>query len=653
MFSWPAKIRHRAAFVLLGGLVAGNVLLRLPARQAILPTDNCIYAYIGHALLHGERLYTDLVDNKPPAIYLTYALAEKIWGYGTPAVVYLGMVFSIISMIMIFLILNRSGGKLPALLGAFFWMLASGSPNLELIIPNTEFYAATFLLVAVWAFLEYLHGRRGGLAVAGTAMALATLYKTNAFFFLPAFCLELFLFENERDGEKGRLWGKMGKLLLPSILVWIVLGSYFGIQNRFMDFYDINFLSIRHYVGNIWLNEWAHLVSGKLFFTPFLKDVYVLVAFAWLWLLMSLLGIFRRKFAYFYLGLLIGGFLMVGSIQGSVPHPNYYQVMVPLYCLMSAMFCRDVLGFFPARGKAYWAVAGLLFFIPAASLGCSQGAGWFSAPGRDSLKKEAGSDDDRRLGWLLKSLTRPDETLFQWGTAAGIYFYSGREAASGIVTHHILFFSPLGVREKLYRKLLGDLEKSRPAFIVFTAWAFRLDQEPWMQAIKTRYRFWALYGKYVVFEKKDRVAAPSKELLVKMDTPKNQEERPWEKPTLEFFPGWRSISLTDPERFRGMPVLPVGNGPEAFFIREALELFKQGRFIEARDRLALALALNPESPCGLAEMGVYNEATGQYFLALENYQAAAKYRLHPLNEYYLETQALLIQQAAFLAPPGR
>ena len=44
--------------------------------------DIMTYAVIGHELVLGHKLYADVLDNKPPAIYTTFALAETLAGYG-------------------------------------------------------------------------------------------------------------------------------------------------------------------------------------------------------------------------------------------------------------------------------------------------------------------------------------------------------------------------------------------------------------------------------------------------------------------------------------------------------------------------------------------------------------------------------------------
>src|SRR5690606_31391888 len=57
------------------------------ARSEPLDCDEAAYAYMGHRMVgHGDVLYRDLSENKPPGGYWLYALAVALGGYGEWAV---------------------------------------------------------------------------------------------------------------------------------------------------------------------------------------------------------------------------------------------------------------------------------------------------------------------------------------------------------------------------------------------------------------------------------------------------------------------------------------------------------------------------------------------------------------------------------------
>ena len=51
-----------------------------------LDCDEAAYAYIGHRLLHGDVMYRDLTENKPPLGYWLYALGVELGGYNELAI---------------------------------------------------------------------------------------------------------------------------------------------------------------------------------------------------------------------------------------------------------------------------------------------------------------------------------------------------------------------------------------------------------------------------------------------------------------------------------------------------------------------------------------------------------------------------------------
>src|SRR5437773_10929315 len=56
------------------------VLRALPNLTYPMGNDQATYGLIGDALLHGQKLYRDVWDMKPPGIFWTYAVMVKLFG---------------------------------------------------------------------------------------------------------------------------------------------------------------------------------------------------------------------------------------------------------------------------------------------------------------------------------------------------------------------------------------------------------------------------------------------------------------------------------------------------------------------------------------------------------------------------------------------
>ncbi|MEE9614198.1 MAG: hypothetical protein V3W31_04490, partial [Thermodesulfobacteriota bacterium] len=168
-----------------------TVLLRLHSVDEPFERDLTTYSYTAHRLLAGDNLYTDVWDHKPPGIYGTYMLAETLWGYEPETVVYLGITFTLVSLLFLFLFLKEIAGPLTALAGCSFWALASNSIMLHGNLPNTELFINSFTMVALWSFARSRGENNGYLFLSGLSLVVASTFKTLVLFPFAAFCLYL------------------------------------------------------------------------------------------------------------------------------------------------------------------------------------------------------------------------------------------------------------------------------------------------------------------------------------------------------------------------------------------------------------------------------------------------------------------------------
>src|SRR5437588_7128607 len=110
-----------------------------------LERDLTTYAVIGHEMLGGKALYTDLWDHKPPAIYVTYAAAELITGYGRDSIFLLNISGAFATLLACYFAGSAAGGgRLGGLIAATLWALASGDLAIEGNQPNTEIFLIAF-----------------------------------------------------------------------------------------------------------------------------------------------------------------------------------------------------------------------------------------------------------------------------------------------------------------------------------------------------------------------------------------------------------------------------------------------------------------------------------------------------------------------------
>ena len=150
-----------------------------------LDCDEAAYAYIGHRLLHGDVMYRDLTENKPPLGYWLYALAVALGGYNELAIRLLPIPAVLLTIALIWWIGWRLAGPLAACLAALLYALLSTDPYLFGNGSNMEHFMNLFSVASLaLVILGWNRNRRWPLVAAGACLGAAALVKQIAI--LPA-----------------------------------------------------------------------------------------------------------------------------------------------------------------------------------------------------------------------------------------------------------------------------------------------------------------------------------------------------------------------------------------------------------------------------------------------------------------------------------
>jgi hypothetical protein len=187
---------HRSRTWFFAGLAL--VFLRaLPNLRYPLGRDQATYCVIGQGLLHGQLLYRDLWDNKPPGVFYIYALIVKIFGPVMWCVGAVDILWLLVISCCIFYFARRYLGTPAATLAMVF--------NASRHCRQGYIHAAqpeTFLMLCVFAaYFLLLPGERrvARQLAAGLVLGAAFWLKYNAVAFFPFVVLLPFLDFRELD----------------------------------------------------------------------------------------------------------------------------------------------------------------------------------------------------------------------------------------------------------------------------------------------------------------------------------------------------------------------------------------------------------------------------------------------------------------------
>ncbi len=470
-------------WLVLGGLGLTILLMRLHTYHEPLESDLTSYAVIGHEMLGGRALYTDLWDHKPPAIHLTYALAMLIFGYGRFAVFALGILPALATMLGLYrLTAYLADDRTSGLWAAAFWVVLCSLLELQANQPNVEVFMNLCLVWAVY-FLARIDPAKLTIRPAlasGVLFFAASAYKQNALCPLLLAGLGYCVVCCRRRSKEA--WLGLLNLVavgMPIVVGWLLIFGYFAARGRWQDFYDANVTFNRYYSGNLWRN----VVRGwqwSLLFPSFLPSFKVLLPLAALGLLLPRVRPVSWSYSAF-LGYLAAVPLMV-MLPGQF-YAHYYQLWMPALALAAGLGCYFLrrtpkISYGPLRWAAPFAICGALLAIQLPDYALSP-ADW-SARKYDRLFL-----DTEAIGAELQAVLRPQESFFQWGWWSGLYFTSQHQPPTGI-----LFPSPLRngpLQQTLAARLLCDLDREQPEIVVAAKNEYAsMDQHPplraWMAA---------------------------------------------------------------------------------------------------------------------------------------------------------------------------
>ncbi len=509
-------IKGSLAIVILLALAVVTVVLRMHTATEPLTMDTAVYGYISHALLSGEKLYTGVWDHKPPGIFMLFMVSEFFFGYTLKAMAYTGVIFTLASLLFLYLFLKETAGRYAAVIGAALWTLASNSVLLQGNENNAEVFLNTFTLAALWAFVRSRKSTsKKYLVLCGASFAIASLFKTIAVFPLIAVTVYAVLSpcseEGEVDGARPREKNRVRTLVslfLPGAILWTAVFLYFAVQGRFPEFWESVFVFNANYSGSIFSNVWTFITSPVLVFHEAYLDVWFLVISALAWIFVSKKeygpGQSGRLTRGFFILLFIGVLVEVASPGKYFNH--YYQLMIPIFCILGALFFVDLRERITVNGnlsgKAVFVLLILLTFLNLA---------WYQArylsmtPDEVSrVKHGSGAIDIREMAGFVEARTSPCETIYVWGGEAGIYYYSGRRAASGIFFIFPLFFETEEGRADKLKRIYADLSNAPPALFIRSKAYGTFGADQLFDFVERRYRVVKSFKDVDIYELRER-----------------------------------------------------------------------------------------------------------------------------------------------------
>jgi 4-amino-4-deoxy-L-arabinose transferase-like glycosyltransferase len=450
-----------AAILLVLALAA--VGQRLYTFDEPLERDLALYAVVAHQMLEGRDLYSDLWDHKPPAIFLTYAAAEIIAGYGPGAVFLLNVVAALATLAGVYWAGSGTrGGAAAGLWAAALWTAAGADLNLQANQPNTEVFINALL---VWAFGSLVRARseggwRGTGIVAGILIASASLYKQLVVVPAALIAAAHVLVPPAGSRDRRRAWLDVAGMAAVGAVTWALVFGYFAASGRLGAFYQAVFEHNRFYAQDVAGNVLRGLLPARLF--PGFMIPLAGVA------LLSVVGAARGLWLRSRTWLLWAGFALGTFLQIALPgrgYPHYHQLWLPVLAVGAGWAIVDLSRLAVPRARWVGNVVGAVVLVVTLSY---QVPG-YRTPARQWPLVKYGPEgvyfiESVNLGRAIGAALEQDETFYEWGSEAGLYFYSQKRPPSGVMMAYPLLREPTA--ESFTRRVLDDLEREKPELFV-------------------------------------------------------------------------------------------------------------------------------------------------------------------------------------------
>lgn len=540
----PPRTMLTAALMLIVGL-AVLIVMRLHGFGLPLETDECNYAYIGARLLEGKRLYVDVWDHQPFGVYALFAGVISVFGDAPVVFRCMVLVFSAVSMLLVFELLRKTHGLFAAAVGVALFAIVSSDPGTGGEGCNRELYMNTFVLLAWYLAVVAPLGRAKSLTLAGLSLGVGSVIKTVVAAHWLALAVWIVLYRPPRDRRAGR-WIDLALFSSGPAAVWIATTAYFTATGRFRDFVDAVFLFNLGY-SDAHTASWHRLI--EFFFPkehPFIfesaRPLWWIGAAATTWA--AIHGIWRRRNevlpeqrgtarrASASFALIVAGSFVAACLPGRF-WPHYYYLLIPPLVLAvatgtaaAARWITITIAGTAAPTTARRIVCALLFAVVVLPVLATEYHYYLSRHSIAITRSRYNSRDfwGRAQGLNVKRVTDPGDLIFVYSNDASIYYYSDRRCASRYTMITGISGDLPGAAERR-RILMNELRADPPRLILVL---FGERPFPEWQAFLNKY-----YGEPIGWDFHDKTRKPIMFVLCRKDEPVPKINWDWDRSEIE------------------------------------------------------------------------------------------------------------------------
>ncbi len=442
------------------------VLIRLPFVSLPLERDEGEYAYIAQQMLRGSVPYLDAFDQKPPGVFVAYAIAFVAFGESIEVIHLFSYLWTAGVALLLFLIVRRLAGELSAAFATLAFAVSSSDPNLLGAAANTEHFMLLPMLASAWFLLRSIERDTWLLwlvtgALGGAACWFKQVAVANALFLATYAAIAMW----RKTGSPIAAVRPLVGLLAGAVVVSIPVFAVFAWAGAWNPFLDSVFFHNFDYAQQVPISQALESLSAAVARQAPSQIVLWLLAGSSLFCFRSV-GTSAWTFLF---GWQLACF--VGVSFGFYFRPHYFLQQLPSLCALAAISAgRAVAWGMTHRSKPLgWIGVALmcaLLVVPVVSANRHVLFADDLAMRSRSIYGDNPFPESLEIAKYIERTSRPEETIYILGSEPQIFFYANRRSAT-----RYIFFYPLTaeVPDVLARQRAAsrEAEASRPRYVVW------------------------------------------------------------------------------------------------------------------------------------------------------------------------------------------
>ncbi len=458
-------------------------LVALPTLAFPFGPDQAIFATIGQAINRGGHPYVDAWDQKPPGIYLLYALALRLPGPLMVRVRLFDLLWSGAALVVLFLLLRRLWNVRAAVFGTTLMGTVYFTTQGWWYLAQPDGLAALPLALALLLSLARGRWRWPCWLAAGALTGMAFQLRFTAAPLVPAFVWTYILLE--RGGRRRLLgwtvWAGAGFLLVQAVVL-----AYLAAGHALRAYLE----ATRFAAGYARLG-WPFAPPRRTVFTylEYVRDSLALFTFSHaVFAIPALAGVFAAFFLARDRAARAAAVSGLAEFLGIALQQKFFwyhwQVLFPPLALLSGWAWDRAFAVLEQGRTMPWATAGkaalvaaLLVLTPSVTRQAYDQ--WDAFLHRnDSVTARLAYDNqfgpyadgtysylaDRQVADYVRAHTQPQETIYVFGYEPLIYLLSERASASRFI-YSLPFMSSWAPRRWL-DEFLDEIDRNRPVYFI-------------------------------------------------------------------------------------------------------------------------------------------------------------------------------------------